>query len=222
MSDINENPPEVFSDRRPKLKNDFGGEQILDLKESSNNEKSNQIAKKVMEYDEKLLELCRANLFFIREGSLYDPLELEELGISGIRELQDTIQTKFESIKKLKITFPVLNSELAKSVTADIEFIRAICSSLEDNTYIGSSNNLTMTNKKLVQEYSVLAEFATKRMEILELSLAAYNHALKKLTKKRPTRSTAAIVDGREPLSLSLFYTLNTFDTSMGPCPKLI
>ena len=222
MSDINENPPEVFSDRRPKLKNDFGGEQILDLKESSNNEKSNQIAKKVMEYDEKLLELCRANLFFIREGSLYDPLELEELGISGIRELQDTIQAKFESIKKLKVTFPVLNSELAKSVTADIEFIKAICSSLEDNTYIGSSNNLTMTNKRLVQEYSVLAEFATKRMEILELSLAAYNHALKKLTKKRPTRSTAAIVDGREPLSLSLFYTLNTFDTSMGPCPKLI
>ena len=183
MSDMNENPPEASSDRRPKLKYDFGGEMILNQKGNSNSKELDQIRKKVMEYDEKLLKLCRANLFFIKEGSLYDPLELEELGIPKLDALQDDIEAKFESIKTLKLEFPILDGEMANSTTADIECIKALCSSMENNI-IEYADDIEKANNKLVQEYSVLAEFATKRMEILELSLNAYNHALKELKKK--------------------------------------
>ena len=212
-------PDAEYCDEALRVNVDLGGQVIYNIHSYDSNPSQrilDSIIKRIESYEKSLV--IEPALYFI----IQNQEELDQYEIDNLKEIQDNFESQHKQIREITVKFPITSKDQSLYAWSQVEKLQSICTTLDTVPQIKAKTNQEVLNKKLSTDLNALKNLALGKIKLLKFCLSCYDNTLKEINKKRPTRSSSAILKGDEPIPLSLILELNTFDLASKQYPILV
>jgi len=190
-------PDAEYCDEALRVNVDLGGQVIYNIHSYESNPSQrilDSIIKGIETYERSLV--IEPALYFI----IQNQEELDQYEIDNLKEIQDNFESQHKQIREITVKFPITSKDQSLYAWSQVEKLQSICTTLDTVPQIKAKTNQEVLNKKLSTDLNALKNLALGKIKLLKFCLSCYDNTLKEINKKRPTRSSSAILKGDEPI----------------------